>query len=199
MRTFEAFRERKLERMRLGQAVCEYVTLLSDDEIRLAIVPLTDAEYQNSLSKAMHVEAFDNEHGMLYRDRIQQNSILLHAAREPDDLTKRFFEKYEEVAELESHDVNHIWDHYREMVAQTSPEIDGVSEEDFSELKKAFNNLTTSDLSGRQWYALKRFLLSLTQAQLLDKSLGFSSISPSITTKESSSEPATDVDQSGTS
>ena len=37
-KTRDKIRERRLDRMRLGQAVCDYVTLPSDDEIRVCIV-----------------------------------------------------------------------------------------------------------------------------------------------------------------
>jgi hypothetical protein len=198
-KTFDLYRERRLERMRLGQATCEIVELKSDPEIRFALVPMTDGDYQQALTRAMKVAAEENEHGLVLRDRVQQNSIIMYAAREVDDLEIRMFESYDEVAELESHDVNYVWDIYREMVAQISPEMDGISEEDWDELKKVFANLQRNELSGRQWYALQRFLTSLTPQQLLGKSFGSSSTNQLTTTSESSKEPVTDADTSGIS
>jgi hypothetical protein len=49
--TADKIRERRLERMRLGQAVCDFVTLPSDSETRLCIVPLTEAQYLQALEK----------------------------------------------------------------------------------------------------------------------------------------------------
>ena len=41
MSTREKIKERRLDRMRLGQAVCSYVNVPSDPEMKLCIVPLT--------------------------------------------------------------------------------------------------------------------------------------------------------------
>ena len=56
----EKIRERRLERMRLGQAVCDYVDLVSDPEIRVCIVPLTEAQYLKVLEKVAAVKFPDD-------------------------------------------------------------------------------------------------------------------------------------------
>ena len=48
--------ERRLARMRQGQATCSYVSLISDPEIRVAIVPLTEAEYEQVLELVASIE-----------------------------------------------------------------------------------------------------------------------------------------------
>lgn len=175
-RTFEKWADRRLARMREGKAVIEVVELLSDPEIRLALVPLTDAEYMNSLEvAASRVEIPDTEHGIVLKDRIQQNGIILAAAREIDNLEERFFSNYDEVATLPSHDINHIWDCYREMVSNSSPSLEGISVEQMEELKKVLQETDLSDLSGPAWYALKRFLSVISVPQHLVKSPGSTS------------------------
>lgn len=174
-RTFERWRERQAERMRQGQAVCTIEHLLSDPEIRLALVPITDAEHQNALEMASAVPVADNEHGIIRRDREQQNAVIYASGREVGDLTKRFFESISEVRELGNHDINHLWDMYSEMVSISSPSIDGLSPEEFEALKKGLAEMDWNELSGRQWYAARRFLSSITPQPLLAKSPGFSS------------------------
>src|SRR5262245_38475792 len=77
--------------MRLGQAVCDYVTLISDPEVRLCIVPLTEGEFRRVLEKVSALQQPDNLAGVAVRDRAQMHEILVHAIREENDLTQRVF------------------------------------------------------------------------------------------------------------
>jgi hypothetical protein len=181
--------------MRLGQAVCEIATLLSDPEIKIALVPISDAEHQNAIETAASVDVANNEHGILRRDRAMQNAVIFAAAREHSDLTKPYFERYEEVQELEHIDINYLWDIYSEMVANSSPSIDGMSEEEFDAVKKALREMDWNVLSGASWFALKRFLSTITPRPLLGKSPGYSSTNPSTVTNTLETS-ATDVAQS---
>jgi hypothetical protein len=137
--------------------------MLSDPEIRVALVPLTEAEYSNSLHEADKAPAGDNPAGLAYRDEVQRKFVIFHAARAVGELQVKFFDSPEQVGELDAHEINHIYDIYLEMVAETSPSMMGLAEEDFDELKKALQRIEWSELSGSQWYAAQRFLNSIRQ------------------------------------
>jgi hypothetical protein len=169
--------------MRLGQQVCEIIPLLSDPEIRIAIVPLKEKEYQKTLALAASLDFPETAPGQDARDEFQKSEVLSYAIREPDDLDARVYASGDDLAEsLDAHEINNIFDVYLEMVNNTSPAIDGLSDADFDTLKKVLRTMSWNELSGQQWYAAKRFLLSIFPNALQDNSLGFSSSKPLITT-----------------
>jgi hypothetical protein len=171
--------------MRLGQAVCDVVTLPSDKEIRLSIVPLTEAEYLQVLEAVRDTLASDDLPGMAIRDRVQAQEILVRSIREPDDLNERLYDTtYEMLDDLEVGDIDELIDHYNEMVANSSPSIDGIPPEEMDNLKKALQTMDWSGLSGRSWYAAKRFLSTISPEQLLDSSSGSTSTNSSTTTND---------------
>jgi len=185
--------------MRLGQATCDIVPLLSDPEIRVALVPLTEAEYQRSLEMAAAMDVMTTRLGMDYQERRQQAEILWMAIREPNDLSKQAWENADEMMTvLETHDINHLFDHYLELVDATSPAIDGVPPEELDNLKKVLGEIPWNELSGTQWYAAKRFLGAVMPTLPLAKSLGSSSIR-SLTLMNDEEELAQNVSPSGTS
>src|SRR4249919_328349 len=139
MSTKEKIRERRLDRMRLGQTVCDIVEIPSDDEIRLCIVPLTEAQYLQALEKVRDTRANDDLPGMAIRDRVQAQEILVRAIREEHDLTIRVYSSTEEMLEdLEVADIDALIDGYNEMIAKSSPSLDGITEEEIEDLKKVF-------------------------------------------------------------
>lgn len=185
MGTAEKLIERRLDRMRQGQAVCEIETLLSDPETRVALVPLTEAEYDQAMESAVKMNVPETLMGNQARDRLLSRETLLRAIREPDDLSQKMFESVEQQMEALDHsDVSYLVDVYFEMVDRSSPSVDGLSDGDISDVKKVLAEMDWSGLSGKQWYALKRFLSTLGQAQLLAKSLGSSSTNQLTGTKE---------------
>jgi hypothetical protein len=184
--TKEKIRQRRFDRMRLGQAVCDYVSLPSDPEIRLCIVPLTEADYLQVLEKVRDTVASDDLPGMAVRDRVQAQELVLRTVREEDDLSIRVYESVGDMLEdLEVADIDEIYDKYVEMTQKSSPSIDGIPESELDEIKKLLQAMDWSVLSGRSWYAMKRFLSTITPSPLLDNSPGFSSTNSSITTSES--------------
>jgi hypothetical protein len=197
MGTAQKLAERKLDRMRLGQSACDIHPLLSDPEIRVALVPLTEAEYLVGLESAIKMNVPETIMGNQARDRRLQEETLLRAIREVDDLTQQTFETLEQLNELLDHsDISYLMDMYFEMIAESSPSIDGLSETDIEDVKKVLKEMDWNVLSGRQWYALKRFLSTLGQEQLLAKSLGSTSISK-LTGQSGLSEPTPEtVEQS---
>lgn len=171
--------------MRLGQAVCDVVTLPSDPEIKLSIVPLTEAEYLQALERVRDVKANDDLAGVTIRDRVQAQEIVLRAIREPDDLTKQIYDTTDEMLQdLEVGDIDALIDGYNEMVSKASPTLDGIPEEEMAYVKKTLLETNWSVLSGRSWYAAKRFLSSLSPELLQGNSPGSGSINSSTTTKD---------------
>jgi hypothetical protein len=178
--------QRRLDRMRLGQAVCDQVNLVSDPEIRLAIVPLSDAEAGNALVAAAMIDVPDNVAGLMARDHKQKVELLAYAIRDPQDLDKRLYRNGVELQEeLQESDVNHLYDCFLEMQENSNPAIEGIDPEEFEELKKALQEITWSELSGRSWFAAKRFLGALIQdGQLRGNLHGSSSTMKSTTTSD---------------
>jgi hypothetical protein len=181
-------KERRLDRMRLGQAVCDYVTLPSDPEIRLAIVPLTEAEYKKALNKVYELQMADDLAGASIKDRVQSQEILVQAIRETDDLSQRVYTDTKDqtavemmLDDLEVADVDELIDKYNEMVEKSSPSLDGIPDGEIDAVKKALQVMDWNALSGRSWYALKRFLSTITPEPLLVNSHGSTS-TPSATT-----------------
>jgi hypothetical protein len=169
--------------MRLGQTVCDFVELPSDDEIRLCIVPLTEAQYLQALEKVRDFRANDDLPGMAIRDRVQAQEILVRAIREEDDLTRMVYSSSEEMMEdMEVADIDALIDGYNEMIAKSSPSLDGITGAEMEQLKKDLETMDWNALSGRSWYAAKRFLSTISPEQLQGNSHGSTSIN-SVTTK----------------
>jgi hypothetical protein len=176
--------------MRLGQAVCDYVTLISDRELRLCIVPLTEAEYRRVLEKVGELNLADNLAGFSIRDRVQSQEILVRAIREEDDLSQQVFHRVDEMLDvLEVPDVDELIDRYNEMMHIASPSLDAIPTSEIEQIKKALQEMDWNALSGPAWYALKRFLSKIMPSPLLDNWPG--SISTNSLTTTSDSERST--------
>ena len=185
MGTRETIKERRLDRMRLGQAVCDYVDLPSDPEIKVCVVPLTEAQYKQVLEKVAALKYPDDMTGAAIKDRAMAQETLVRAIREEHDLTQRVYEDVNELLEdFEVHDVDHVIDCYHEMVEKASPSIDGMAPEDFERLKKALQTMDWNALSGSAWYAAKRFLSRISEVPVLGNSPGSTSTPSSTTTSE---------------
>lgn len=161
MSSFADYKERRLERLRLGQSTYEKVRMLDDPEVEFALVPATEGEYSISMREADKVDAGANPAGAAFRDEIQRKVLLYHVSRTLGDLTVKFFDSFTDVDELEAHQVNYMYDTYLEMVAESSPSLMGLGEEDFEALKKVLPRIEWSELSGPEWYAAQRFLNSI--------------------------------------
>jgi hypothetical protein len=176
--TRDKIKERRLARMRSGQSTCDFVNLPSDPEIRVAIVPLTEADYRNVLEKVAAVPSGDDLAGVQIKDRVQSEEILVRAIREEHDLTQRIYDDVSELLEdFEIHDIDHAIDVYNEMVYQSSPSLDGIPPQELENLKKSLQEMDWNALSGSAWYAARRFLSAVMPSPLLDKLPGSSSTS----------------------
>lgn len=178
--TRQKIRERRLDRMRAGQAACDYVQLLSDPEIRVAIVPLTEMDYRNVLEKISSMNVPDDMAGAMLKDRVQAQEILVRSIREEHDLTERVYDDVEGLLEdFEVEDIDHAIDCYNEMMDRSSPSLQGIPPEELEQLKKVLAEMDWNELSGSSWYAAKRFLFSLSRQQLLGNLSGSISTKPS--------------------
>lgn len=184
--TEEKMIERRLARMRMGQDVCDFVSIPSDSEIRFAIVPLTEAEYTQALEKVANMVVPDNLAGAQLQDRRRAQEILIRAIREESDLTQQIFTSVDGLlAVIEVNDVDVLIDAYNQMTARSSPSIEGISAEEFRNLKELLQVMDWNALSGRAWFAASRFLSEISPSPLLDNSPGSSSTSTLTMTKES--------------
>jgi hypothetical protein len=155
-------------------------------------VPLTEAQYRRVLEKVASLNLVDNLAGVSVRDRVQSHEILVHAIREEDDLSQRVFHRTEEMLEtLEVTDIDELIDRYNEMMEKSSPALDGIPAQELEVVKKALQTMDWSDLSGRSWYALKRFLSTVMPTLLSDNLLGSTSTSLLTTTSESDESTST--------
>jgi hypothetical protein len=178
-------RELRFHRMRLGAAAGRIEPLPSHPEIKIAIVPLTEAEHEQCLEVVTAMEVPETMVGALARDRRNQNEALFRALRDPENLEERAFETREEMMEaLEVQDTNHLMDVLLEVSESDNPTPGEFSEEELAEVKKALEEVDLSGLSGRQWYALKRFLSTLGLTLLPANSLGSTSTNSVITTSD---------------
>jgi hypothetical protein len=167
---------RRLARMRLGQATAEYVQLISDPEIRIALVPLTEAEFQESFTDAARLTVGENIAGTMVRERRARVQQVWRSCRPAGDLSTYMFQTYEEFREaLTTADIDQLIDVYEEMTHELSPSMENISPEELEFLKQVLLEMDWSVLSGQSWYAAKRFLSSISLPQLTDKSPGSSS------------------------
>lgn len=168
--TFDQLKERRLERMRKGQEAATIENLLSDPEIRIALVPLIEGDYDECMRIAAAIDVPDDSiQGAQVVDREERRQVIFRAARQVDDYTKPFFPSMEEMKkELAPHDVNHLYECYLELIRSFSPKMAALSQEDIDFLSDLFVNLPWNDLSGAQVYALSRFLSLLQPEQLTD-------------------------------
>lgn len=158
----------------MGQDAPEIVALRSIPEIRVALVPLTEAEAHKGMMKAASVDAPDNMAGYQFRDRMHQIYDLYEAIRDPNDLSQHVFDSPEQMTEeLEPVDINHLGDLYQRMIEDSSPALDGLSAEQLDELKKALEKIDWSVLSGKPWWHLRNFFMTIPAELLQGKSLGF--------------------------
>lgn len=189
----EKIRELRFDKMRLGEAAADFCEIPSLPEMRIALVPVTESEYDKSLEMSAMIEAPENPSGWLRRDRRANAETLIAAIRNPQNLSERVFDNVDEMREvLEVSDINYLTDHYMEMVAKSSPALDGFDEDEIEQAKKVLQTTDWSVLTGRSWYALKRFLSTLGPSLPLDKLHG-SSFIPSSTTTRSENESTPDA------
>jgi hypothetical protein len=179
MATADELIAERLARMRLGQAACDIIPLLSNPERRVAIVPLLEADYLNALKMVISYGVPDDTlAGRQYNDRKMQEAVLAMAVRElPPNLDQKMFKDTEQLSQaLDDVDVTHIYDRYLEMSSRFSPMITSIPEEEYQTLKKVLQEINWKEASSQALYALHRLLKSVAPQLLLDSTLGSGSI-----------------------
>lgn len=180
----ERLKQRKFARMRQGQSAAEIETLPSDPEMRVAIVPLTEIEYDNALAGAAKIKVEENAAGFARRDRQYTRLILMQALRDPNNFEVQIWTDVDEMmGTLDSTDVDYLIDCFNELTATSNPSIDGIPKAEFDFLVESLQKMNWNELSGRSWHAAKRFLGALMlDGQLRGSGLGFTS-TKSLTTE----------------
>jgi hypothetical protein len=193
----QIMKEGRLARMRLGQAVCEFAEIPSMSGVRVALVPLTEAEMTNSLMyAAMSNGVPEDGVGMQYRMRRAADYDLWQAIREPEDLTEKVFESVEAMMdELDPNDIDVLNMTFTAVLNNSSPRLDNLSEEDIDFLEGLLRTTSLNDLSGKQWGAASVFLSICYPGQLQARLSGTSSTS-SLTTTNGEPEPTSSVSPS---
>ena len=182
---FAEHKENRLAKMRLGQSACEVTALPSAPDTRVALVPLTDSEYIRALELADRALVGDNPAGFAVRDELQKQAVIYFSAREYGDLTSMFFDDVGEAGELDTHDIDFLYDVYLEMISNQSPSLFGLTDDDFEALKKVWTMIEWNALTGQQWYAAQRFINSIQNELQVASYSGLSSIKPSTEMSES--------------
>jgi hypothetical protein len=172
----------RLARMRLGQEAPELIAIPSTPDVRMAQVPLTEAEIQRGVIAAASLEVDDNAAGLTARNRACLHSDVFHSLREPADVSKFVFHDVDDMlANLQGSDLDFLADSLTTLNDYASPAVDGLTDKELSELKKAFGETDWSALTGRQWAALKLACTALFP-EILAVSLRGSSSTESLTT-----------------
>lgn len=176
----------RLARMRQGQDVPEDVALLTNPEIHFWQVPLLEWESQAGVVAAANLDVPDNMAGLNARNRVAIQSDVFHSLREPGNVDQKVFESVEDmVQELDPADIDHLADSLTLLMDYASPSVDGLTDEELNDLKKAFGETDWSELTGRQWAALKLCCQVLFPELLAVKLRGSSSTESSTPTSES--------------
>ena len=128
---------------------------------RFVVVPLTDGENLKAFSLTDEMMVTETSSGIAAKDEMLKRTIVFFAARELHDWTVPFFDSLDEVEEVYDHDINHAYDIYLEMIANSSPAWALLGDEEIEELKKVWERIELRELSGPQQYAAQRFLSSI--------------------------------------
>lgn len=189
----DAIRQRsRLERMRLGQEVGEPVAIPSMSDIRVQLVPLTEAESQAGVVLASLLEVPDNVAGLHARNRVSLESDVWNACREPGDVNIKVFESIEEMtSQLDGQDIEFLSDYLATLMEYASPAVDGLSDEDLDDLKKAFAETDLNALTGQRWAAVKLVCQVLFPELLRVKLLGSFSTDSATETNENAESTST--------
>jgi hypothetical protein len=178
----------RLKRMRMGQEAPELVDIPSMPGARVALVPLTEAESMQGMIRAANLDAPENIPGAQMRAREAMLSDIWNAMRDPSDLDKKVFDSIEDLKmTLEPSDVDTMIDELTILMDYASPTLDGLSNEELDNLKKAFVLIDWSELTGRRWSAL-RLCLSLLLPELLQARFSSTTSTSNSTTRSESDE-----------
>lgn len=169
----------------MGQDTAEIVSIPSMPEIRVAQVPLTERESQAGIIRASLLEVQDNAAGLQARNRAAIESDVWNSLREPANPQTKVFDSIEDMTDqVQASDIDHLADNLMLLMSYASPAIDGLTDKELEELKKAFGETDWSALTGKRWAAVKLCVSTLFPELLQVRSLGSSLTESSTTTNE---------------
>jgi len=161
----------RFARMRMGQLVGDDCAIPSMPELRVKLVPLTEAEVMAGITRAAGVDAPDNTVGMQLWNRTVRESDVWHAMREPEDLQQKVFATPEEMTELLTpDDIDIIADKLVALTQMFSTSLADMDGEEVTRVKELLARIEPSALTGRPAAALVLLLSVLTPTSLRDNS-----------------------------
>lgn len=176
----------RLSRIRQGQEVPEYFDIPSMSGIRVALIPLTEAEETRSTVAAAGIDVDENLAGLRLRDRTRLHWNLWQAMRDPAELSRPLYESPETmIAELEVYDIEYLSLQLTTLMEYASPALDGFAPEMLDDLKKVLLETDWNALTGRRWAAVKVCLSVLFNELLQGRSPSSFFTAGSTTTNES--------------
>lgn len=183
----EQIREQsRFARMRLGQDAPEFVEVPSMKGVRIAMVPLNEAESQQGLIEAAVLEVPDNIAGINARNRAACNHDVWNACRMPDDVASRVWESVDDmIADTQPSDIDYLFDQLTVLADFASPSLAKLTEKEIEDLKKGFAAIDWKELTGRQASALVLCISRLLPELLQDKFF-YSGSTPNSTTRSES-------------
>lgn len=179
----------RLTRIRQGQDAFDWADIPSMPGIRVAMVPLAEAEEQAGLMAAAALDVPDNLAGIQARQRVGTVHDVWASLRMPNNLREHVFESPDAmVSQLEPTDIDYLFEQLVTLQDYVSPSLAKLSDKEVEELKKDFVAIDWKDLSGKQANALVLALSRLLPQLLQDKlfSPSYTSNSMSRTTNDES-------------
>lgn len=170
----------RLARMRQGQEAPELVDIPSMDGIRVAMVPLSEGESQQSMLAAADLEVRDNPAGWQFRNRAALEQDVWRACREPANPEQLIWESPQVMCdELDPSDVDYLAMRLTALMDYASPSLASLTEEQIDALKKALQKIEWRELTGTRAAAARVFLSHLFPELLAASLSGFTSTEPS--------------------
>lgn len=186
----------RIARIRMGQEAFEWCDIPSLEGIRVAMVPLTEAEEQQGLIASSKLDVPDNIVGYQVRQRVGQVHNVWMSCRLPDDLRRYIWDTPEAMMdEIEPTDVDYMFEALVTLQDYASPSLAKLSDKEVEEVKKAFVAIDWKGLTGRQANALVLALSRLLPEELQAR-LFSSSFTQSWTGKTESDESTSDASAS---
>lgn len=171
----------RFARMRLGQEAPELIDVPSMTEVRVALVPLTEAESMAGLIRSANVEVADNISGLNVRNREAVISDVWHACRVPGTAQELVWDTPEQmVDDLQPSDIDYLFDQLTILMDYASPTLANLADQDIDDLKKAFAAIDWKELYGTQQRSLV-LCISRLLPDLLAAKFSFSGSTSSLT------------------
>jgi hypothetical protein len=175
----------RIARIRQGQDAPEYIDIPSMETIRVAMVPLNDAQHLQGQINAAELDVPDNMTGLAVRNRAAIVHDVWTACRFPDELEQKVWESPQVMQEeLDPADIDYLSMKLTVMMAYQSPQLKDLSDSEVADLKKVLETIQWRELYGSQAAAAKIFLMTLFPELLQGNSYSSTSTNRSTTKSE---------------